>query len=146
MKGVAVLQLVYISSSADRDVDLTEAILLTSRRNNARDGVTGLLYADGTRFLQVLEGEAGKVEAAFARIKPDARHRGVVVLSRRTIAEREFGNWDMAARAPSGDGDAFLARIEGLLAHASPSLRGTFEGLAAVRRAAPAATCKVIAS
>jgi hypothetical protein len=136
MKDFVMLQLVYISSSVDRGTDLTEAILATSRRNNARDGITGLLYADGTRFLQVLEGEPAKVEAAFARIKPDVRHRGVVVLSRRTVATREFGAWDMAARAPNGDGEAFVARIDGLLANASPSVRGTFEGLAAVRRAA----------
>jgi hypothetical protein len=130
------LQLVYISSSTNRGVDVTDTILATSRRNNARDGLTGLLYADGTRFLQVLEGEPGKVEAAFARIAPDARHRGVVVLSRRTIDAREFGAWEMAARTPGRDGDAFVAQIDRLLANASPSVRGMFEGLAAVRRAA----------
>ena len=77
------LQLVYISSAVGKpDVG---AILAVSRRNNARDDVTGLLYADGVRFLQALEGPADKVEAAFARIGADPRHRAVVVLSRRTV-------------------------------------------------------------
>ncbi len=130
------LQLVYISSAMTRGEDLTGAILATSRRNNARDGVTGLLYADGTRFLQVLEGDTAKVEAAFARIQPDPRHRAVVVLSRRDVEAREFGSWDMASRRADGDGGAFVQRIETLLANASPAVKGTFAGLAAVRRAA----------
>lgn len=130
------LQLVYISSSTARGEDLTRPILDASRRNNRRDGLTGLLYADGTRFLQVLEGAPASVEAAFERIRPDPRHRAVVVLSRRTIAEREFGCWDMAARTPGEGGDAFVARIEAMLRTASPEVRGTFAGLAALRRAA----------
>ena len=129
------LQLVYISSATTKGADLSGDILPVSRRNNARDGVTGLLFADGIRFLQALEGPADKVEAAFARIRHDVRHRAVVVLSRREIAAREFGSWDMAARAP-GDGDAFVAQVDRLVAHASPAVQGTFAGLAKVRRAA----------
>lgn len=130
------LQLVYISSATTRGLDLTDVILDVSRRNNARDAVTGLLYADGTRFLQVLEGDPDAVDAAFARILPDPRHRAVVVLSRREVAAREFGSWDMAARRPDADGDAFVRRIDALLANASPAVQGTFAGLAKVRRAA----------
>ena len=105
------LQLVYISSSTTRGLEGLDAILATSRRNNARDGITGLLYADGTRFLQALEGEGAAVEAAFARIRTDPRHRGVVVLSRRTIAVREFGPWDMAARH-AGAGGVGLGQLQ----------------------------------
>lgn len=128
------LQLVYISSAVG-ETDLT-SILSVSRRNNGRDDITGLLYADGRRFLQVLEGPIAKVEAAFARIQADPRHRALVALSRRTVDEREFGAWDMAARCPDQDGDAFVSRIDALTARAAPNVRATFEGFARIKRAA----------
>ena len=130
------LQLVYISSANPAGAIDVAPILQASRRNNVRDGLSGLLYADGRRFLQVLEGEPEAVEAAFARISADPRHRAVVVLSRREIATREFGDWAMAHRAPGDDADAFIARIDTLASGASPDVRATFTSLARHRRAA----------
>lgn len=130
------LQLIYVSS-ANQGVPIdAAAILATSRRNNGRDDITGMLYSDGTRFLQALEGPADKVEAAFARIKQDARHRAIVVLSEREIDAREFGAWEMAHRTPGSDAESFIARIGELSANASPNVRATFDSFAQVRRAA----------
>ncbi|KTT76264.1 BLUF domain-containing protein [Sphingomonas endophytica] len=129
------LQIVYISSAVG-SVD-TAPILDTSRRNNARDGVTGLLYADGRRFLQALEGEPHMVEAAFARIIGDPRHRAIVMLSQREVETREFGAWAMAERAPAeADEAALMARIASLIAGAEPAVKATFESFARLRRAA----------
>ena len=131
------LQLVYVSSARPvAGIVDPAAILTTSRRNNTRDGITGLLYSDQKRFLQALEGSEDKVEAAFARINGDPRHRGVVVLSRRFIDAREFGDWAMAHQSSPADGDAFVARVNRMVAKASPSVRATFESFAKVRRAA----------
>ena len=131
------LQLVYVSSSRPgADAIDPSAILATSRINNQRDAITGMLYSDGQRFLQALEGPKDKVEAAFARIKQDPRHRAVVVLSEREIEDREFGEWDMAHRTPGSDADAFIERVSNLSAGASPNVRATFESFAKVRRAA----------
>lgn len=128
------LQLVYISSSVGKpEIAL---ILATSRRNNARDGITGLLYTDGVRFLQALEGPAEAVEAAFARIKPDPRHRAVVTLSRRTVETREFGPWQMAHRAAGADGAATLSEVAPLLARTHANVRATFDGFMRIDRAA----------
>lgn len=130
------LQILYVSSvRAAASVDIG-AILLTSRRNNDRDGITGLLYADGRRFLQVLEGPADRVDATLARIAADPRHYALVELGRRTIEVREFGDWAMAHRGPGEDGDLFLAQIAERLSAAAPNIRATFEGLAKIRRAA----------
>ncbi|MBB5715497.1 BLUF domain-containing protein [Sphingomonas aerophila] len=128
------LQLVYISSAVGT-IDVGP-VLAVSRRNNGRDSITGLLYADGKRFLQALEGPEDKVEEAFRRIQEDKRHRAMVVLSRRIVADREFGMWEMAARTPDQDGEAFLSRIDQLIARVDPNIRATFEGFARVRRAA----------
>jgi len=128
------LQIVYISSAVGA-VDAAP-ILAASRRNNARDGLTGLLYADGRRFLQALEGEAPAVERALERISADPRHRAVVVLSCRDVEAREFGTWSMAERVAGADGDAFVAHVRGLIANASPTVRATFDGFVQLRRAA----------
>ncbi|PCD03147.1 activator of photopigment and puc with BLUF domain protein [Sphingomonas spermidinifaciens] len=129
-------QLVYVSSvAAGQPIDI-DAILSISRRNNRIAGLTGMLYADARRFLQVLEGEEVDVIATFERIKADPRHRAVVVLSRRHIAAREFGAWEMAHAAPGHDADALLARVEALSAGASPTVRATFAGFVEARRAA----------
>ena len=128
------LQLVYISTTRG-SIDVA-AILRTSRRNNARDGITGLLYHDGRRFLQALEGEQDRVEVAFGRIAQDPRHRAVVVLSRRQVETREFGPWAMAERRPDDDAQSLLQQVGPLLAAASPDVRGTFEGFMRLNRAA----------
>lgn len=130
------LQIMYISSAANiAPIDVAQ-ILTVSRRNNERDAVTGFLYADGRRFLQVLEGPEDAVESAFTRISSDVRHRAVVTLSRRAIEAREFGDWAMAHRTPGSDSDALLAQIAERLETASPNVRATFEGFAKIRRAA----------
>ncbi|OWK29276.1 BLUF domain-containing protein [Sphingomonas dokdonensis] len=129
-------QLLYISTAAPgAGIDIGE-ILAISMRNNRREGVTGLLWTDAHRFLQVLEGPEEAVQGVLGRIKIDARHRGIVVLQDRTIAVREFGAWEMARRGPGDTADAFDGRMRQYLAGASPSVRGTFEGLIAARRAA----------
>ena len=128
------LQLIYISSVVGAPV--TADILAVSCRNNGRDGVSGLLYADSKRFLQALEGPVGAVEAAYARIAADPRHRAVVVLSRRTVETREFGRWEMAERRPGEAGDAFVARVDALIAGVAVNARATFDGLVRLRNAA----------
>lgn len=132
-------QLVYISSVRPALASTFEpgAILTASRRNNARDNLSGLLFFNGRRFLQALEGTDTLVDATFARIQADPRHYALIVLSMRQIETREFGQWAMAYRE-AGDmaGDLALARVERLVGNAAPSIRGTFEGFAGLPRAA----------
>lgn len=131
------LQIVYISTAtAMSDANMVDEILRVSRRNNRRDGITGLLYADGTRFLQALEGPIEAVTTAFDRIKADRRHRAVVRLSEREVTSREFGDWEMAHRRMGISNDIFLPHLSLLLRDAAPNVRATFESFAQVRRAA----------
>lgn len=126
------LQLIYVSTARRGDAVDLDDILAKSRRNNRRDGITGLLHVKGRRFLQALEGEAAQVEAAFTRIAADPRHFALVVLSRRTVGTREFGEWAMAADDGSG---GVIAQVATLVEGAAPSVRGTFEGFAGLRAA-----------
>jgi hypothetical protein len=92
-------QIVYFSSATTpyTKEDLL-AILRVSRANNERDGVTGmLLYKDGN-IMQVLEGDCEQVERRFQVISCDARHRGMIVIERSEIPQRQFGDWSMGFR------------------------------------------------
>lgn len=129
-------QLLYISSKSPTLPVQIGSVLAQSQRNNEAVGVTGLLYTDGTRFLQVLEGEPDAVGTTFERIRKDPRHKAVVVLSDREIAQREFGNWSMAHQRPLEEQDEFDLRMDKMLAAASENVRGTFSGLVSARRAA----------
>lgn len=128
------LQLLYISSTRPAgltDADLTD-ILKASRWNNSRQDITGLLFFNGRRFLQALEGPAPQVTSIFERIQADHRHRGVVVLSSKTVASREFGSWAMASRFGELDNDEMLQTIAKGVEGAAPAIRATFENFASI--------------
>ncbi len=91
--------LVYVSSATEpfSNEDLL-ALLTTSRRNNVRDGVTGMLLYRQGNFMQVLEGAEEKVRALHQRIQNDPRHRGLITLLQQRTEARQFGGWAMGFR------------------------------------------------
>lgn len=126
-------QLAYISSACGEiDRPLLENILAVSRRNNQRDGITGLLVSGGRRFLQALEGPEAKVLTAYARIQADPRHRACVLLTSRATPTRQFGDWSMAFHGGGSSHDENLtAQVEALVAQIDdPNLRAQFAGFA----------------
>lgn len=123
-------QILYISSSALPHYEADIAGILTqSRHNNALDGITGLLWADGRHFLQVLEGPDESLDAAMKRIRADKRHKDISVLHDAQIAKREFGTWSMVHRQTDRDADAYDAQARRLLERSSVPVRETFLGL-----------------
>ena len=93
------LQLIYLSSATRLfSSDELVALLMQSRANNQRNGLTGLLlYKDGN-IVQVLEGERATVERVFDTICQDPRHKDIIVLVRTEVPAREFGEWSMGFR------------------------------------------------
>ncbi len=88
--------LVYVSLATKEMSDQDLQILLKfARVKNERLGITGLLlYRDGF-FMQALEGEEETVDALFARIRQDTRHREVLLVYKETIKARSFPDWSM---------------------------------------------------
>lgn len=87
---------IYVSRASNRkDSDLAE-ILEWSHTANAALGVTGILLFLDEVYMQYLEGEAAMVDALFASIRLDFRHRKVTPLERRLIPKRAFPFWKMA--------------------------------------------------
>ena len=115
---------------SDERVEL-DPIYDASRHNNALDGVTGLLFSDGRRFVQVLEGSHVSIADTFRRIMLDPRHRDLEVLHDTPVAERQFGTWSMADRRRGERADEFDDRVRHLLRRASPAIRDAFLDLLA---------------
>jgi hypothetical protein len=74
---------------------LVESILESSSRNNFANGITGVLVATETHFLQVLEGAYEPLNATFDRIARDPRHEDIQMISFKEITERKFPDWGM---------------------------------------------------
>lgn len=70
-------------------------ILETSRLNNRKVDVSGVLMFNNGGFVQVLEGPLENVTKTFERIQCDTRHGEVVVLEAGEVAERSFSDWAM---------------------------------------------------
>lgn len=89
------LQLTYASRPFGFNEAALGSILLDARRCNMRDGITGTLIARQDLFLQLLEGPAEAVDAAYTRIARDDRHIDVRRLTCREVSDRLFADWAM---------------------------------------------------
>jgi hypothetical protein len=126
LKADVVISLTYMSRAVGRlsEEDL-EQILAVSRVNNERDGLTGmLLYAD-EHFIQTLEGDVATVDAAFARIGDDPRHREVEVTLRDEVSERSFDGWSLGFKRLSSHDTAEIPGFTDFLDPQSELYRDT---------------------
>ncbi len=89
------IQLIYSSQPFGFDDAVLNGILMTARRNNPRDGITGALICRRDVYLQLLEGPQAAVEARYRSIARDDRHLEVVQRVARPAAGRLFPNWAM---------------------------------------------------
>ncbi|WP_296763641.1 BLUF domain-containing protein [Sediminimonas sp.] len=92
-----IVALTYCSRPVGFSFEQTGEILAVSRRNNARDGLSGALIYDNTTFLQWLEGEVADIRAVFDRITADPRHTDIKLLLVRKLDDRWFPDWSMTA-------------------------------------------------
>jgi hypothetical protein len=90
------LQIIYVSTAGpELDEHAMLDLLARSRRRNAERGITGLLLQAEGSILHVIEGSEGAISDLFSKIAKDPRHRGVHVLSRRKIGQRDFPDYRM---------------------------------------------------
>lgn len=92
---MSLFQVVYASRPFGYDTGMLNGILADARRCNARDGITGSLVCRDDLYLQLLEGPADLVTAAFERIAKDDRHLEVRRLLAGPAATRIFPDWAM---------------------------------------------------
>ncbi|WP_462156586.1 BLUF domain-containing protein [Pseudoalteromonas sp. GB56] len=90
------IRLIYASRVNDSlNTEDVAQILDSSRANNNRSHITGLLCFNHKYFLQCLEGSRAKVNELYQRILHDERHADVLLLSYGEVSERHFSNWSM---------------------------------------------------
>lgn len=90
------VRLLYASRAAESVTpSLIESILTQSRAHNPPLGITGILCHGGDVFMQVLEGGRAPVNALYAQIARDPRHRDIAVLHFEEVTERRFSSWTM---------------------------------------------------
>jgi hypothetical protein len=92
------IHVIYVSSAApDISEHETLKFLNEARKANRKQDVSGLMLYIGGCFLQLLEGEATKVDIVCHTIFRDKREMRMVL--REPIAEREFPEWTMGFEA-----------------------------------------------
>jgi len=116
--GAMAQQLLYVSNTAlYASPAMLDDILAASRRNNSAAGITGmLLYVEGG-FLQVLEGEADRLDRLYQKIVADRRHWNAHVLIKREAAPL-FCDWSMGFhRLARQDGAMFQISADAIAGH-----------------------------
>lgn len=106
-------RLIYASRSIKAGgAGLSEQVRIITAKsihNNRLADITGFLAFGGDRFLQLLEGPAGEIDATFARIQGDSRHVDLSVIARGEAERRLFRDWNMAQHQVSEADKGVLA-------------------------------------
>ena len=89
------MQLIYTSRPFGFDAQSLDDILMSARRHNRADGITGALICRADLFVQMLEGERPAVTRTFGRILADDRHLDVALVWCGDVPARLFPEWDM---------------------------------------------------
>jgi hypothetical protein len=94
------MQLIYTSRPFGFDAGMLDDILISARRHNRDNGITGALICRADLFMQMLEGPRDAVTETFARILRDDRHLNIMLICSCDIDERLFPDWDMRDDPP----------------------------------------------
>jgi hypothetical protein len=96
-EGTAMLtRLIYASHCAQPlSPTMVDGLLAQARSNNQARGLTGLMLLDSHCFLQAIEGDRESVNALYAKLIGDPRHRQLLLLDYAPTDQRRFGQWTM---------------------------------------------------
>lgn len=86
---------IYSSRPLGFDTAILSGILMDSRTDNARDGITGALICRADIYMQLLEGPKAQVRNTLERIRRDDRHVEVRLHVAEQVQDRLFGDWAM---------------------------------------------------
>ena len=90
------VELLYCSVSVEPDLtnaDL-DRILVSARRRNLAQDITGMMIYHRGEFVQILEGRKESIENVYEKfICPDTRHTAINKVLEKTITHRSFSEW-----------------------------------------------------
>ena len=89
-------QILYVSQAKDdlRPHDIVQ-LIKAAWRNNTEHNLSGLLLHNKGQFMQIVEGEPGKVGQLMRNLSRDSRHEHIAILLDQVVPEREFVCWLM---------------------------------------------------
>lgn len=109
-----IVQIIYASAASHKmDKAELEDILSHARQHNAANRISGMLLYHAGSFLQILEGEAHKLDALVTKIQRDPRHNAFKLLLKTQALEREFPEWTMGFVDTTG----LNAQMDGFVAY-----------------------------
>lgn len=105
-------QLIYVSTrKANCTAQEIEKILNSCKKNNPTMHATGVLLYSQDKFIQYLEGDSKELLSLYDKIKQDARHEKIRMVSYGPIKEKSFPSWHMATQQVSHDEVEFRTDI-----------------------------------
>lgn len=93
-------QLIYVSRPFGFHAGMLDDVLVSARRRNEANGITGSLVCRADLFLQILEGPRLAVTETMGRILRDDRHVDVAILHCGDTPDRMFPTWTMRDDPP----------------------------------------------
>lgn len=91
-----IFSLTYVSSASGLySKEIYREIALSSHAFNTAHGITGMLLVFNETIIQFLEGPEVEVNPLYKKIENDRRHKGPIIVSTRTLDNREFPEWSM---------------------------------------------------
>ena len=91
--------LVYVSAAVvDFSDNALESLLVKSRENNTKLGITGLLLYSERSFIQAIEGDKEVIDNLYKKISNDKRHKLLIKIYEKPIEERLFPEWSMGLK------------------------------------------------
>ena len=124
------LQLIYTSiAAAPMSRPDMKALCQQAARNNETDEITGILLIKDRHFVQAIEGPKEVVENTFLRIIVDRRHTSLLLLARRMITKRFFGEWSMTLCEGDDQKRAAIEKVRSVIVDAPQALRAQFDAV-----------------
>jgi hypothetical protein len=89
-------RLMYVSDQREDAACDMGNLMEDAKLYNRKCGVTGALWYDGERFLQLLEGDKDALNQVFKRIAKSRYHQDIDVLCFSEVEDRIYRDWAMS--------------------------------------------------
>lgn len=83
---------------------MLKSMLDTAKKFNRDNDITGCIFINHEKIVQLIEGEEEKIEELYYRIIKDSRHHTVELLLEKEVYKRSMKDWSMAVYNTTGDG------------------------------------------
>lgn len=100
------------ASRANSDVSANDfnEILQQAQRNNAANGITGMLIFNKDYFLQTIEGPRAQINRLLYSLIADQRHHDLQLIETRELKHRLWAKWSMNYASPTEENAAIYLK------------------------------------